>query len=214
VNCKKCGTEIYSFSNSCGNCGEIVNTTDIISDSLQSNEKETSKRMFISYPWRRFFARSMDTTIGGTFLYIYAYLPYFGYSELTANEITVGFLMLLMLLPLEASLISTFGTTPFKWVFGIRILNKNGKKLNYFRSFLRVIGVYIVGLGLGIKILMLITQLVAYKKLSKTGTTWWDDFSGSKVEHTEFGIARYTLCTLAVFGLIAFRYKPEWFLVF
>ena len=66
------------------------------------------------------------------------------------------------------------------------------------RSFL----VFVQGVGLGIPFVALFTQLFAYRRLTKTGTTLWDTSASAAVFHKKWGVLRALACTTAVFGVL------------
>ena len=66
------------------------------------------------------------------------------------------------------------------------------------RSFL----VFVQGVGLGIPFVALFTQLFAYRRLAKTGTTLWDTSASAVVLHKKWGVFRAIVCTTAVFGVL------------
>lgn len=160
----------------------------------------------IHHPWRRFFARTVDLlTIGMIFVLLLSFLvdslfPQKLESVVRAcsNPITRGMILYLLWLPVEAAFISTLGTTPAKWIFGISVLDVGGNKLSYRTALQRVFQVWVQGEGLGIPFAILFTRIFAYRRLTKTGTTLWDESVGSVVTHKEWGILRTTVSVFVV----------------
>ena len=91
-------------------------------------------------PWRRFFARSLDLLICS------AIYELFTSAILRINLLDRSFLMGMVdiymsfgiLFLLEPLLLSQFGTTPGKWIFGISLSKKDGSKLSYGEGFSRL----------------------------------------------------------------------------
>jgi hypothetical protein len=95
-----------------------------------------------------------------------------------------------------------FGTTPAKWLFGIRVAHADGNVLSFSESLNRSFLVFVQGVGLGIPFVALFTQLFAYRRLTKTGTTLWDTSSSAVVLHKKWGVFRALACTAAVFVVL------------
>jgi len=143
-----------------------------------------SSKLFggIHHPWRRFGARSIDSV-----LIVIAFIPIavliigiFNIDISAINKIwtssAIATLALYILMaPVEGLLISKFGTTPGKALCGIRVLNKHGENLTYFEAFERTLLILVFAEGFGvIPLVSLVTRIVSYNKLTKTGTTYWD----------------------------------------
>ncbi|NOX98340.1 MAG: RDD family protein, partial [Verrucomicrobia bacterium] len=59
---------------------------------------------------------------------------------------------------IEALLLSSFGTTPGKWLFNIRVTRKNGSLFSYSEAIGRSTLVWFIGVGLGISLLQFMTM--------------------------------------------------------
>ena len=70
---------------------------------------------------------------------------------------------------IEALLLSTWGTTPGKWLFRVSIISDSGDRLTYRRALGRSLLVYLKGVGLGLPLVSFITQIVAYFNLKHEG---------------------------------------------
>lgn len=84
------------------------------------------------FPWQRFFARLLDGQIYRTLWMLL--LPALGFNMLKNSRGGMLFLELLTLgtmFLLEPLLLSRFGTTPGKWLFGLRVTSPDGRKLTY-----------------------------------------------------------------------------------
>ena len=125
-----------------------------------------------------------------------------GFAKAIENPIIASVVLYLIWLPAEALLLSLFGTTPAKWLFGIRVAHPGGDLLNFSEALNRSFLVFIQGVGLGIPFVALFTQLFAYRLLTKTGTTLWDTSAGAVVLHKKWGVVRALVCTAAVFAVL------------
>lgn len=244
--CGQCGAEIKTSARFCHNCGaEVENqvrekntdtekaakirssgsigyfrssTPSVVDEAITTNQGKTSVAGK-HYPWRRFFARTVDIfTLGMlSFLLVSFLIGYFfphnidSFIKAMENPITLGIISYLFWLPIEAGFLSALATTPAKWVFGISILSKKGVKLSYASALQRAFQVWIQGEAFGIPLIILFTRIFAYKRLNRTGTTLWDTSVGSVVTHKKWGVLRasasvfivlITLVVMAVLNLI------------
>lgn len=74
----------------------------------------------------------------------------------------------------EANLLSSIGTTPGKWLLGIRVINQQGNMPILLEAFKRSIGVWWYGLGAGCVALMPVTMAVNCVRLMRNRSTPWD----------------------------------------
>jgi len=163
------------------------------------------------HPWRRFFARTLDIlTLGLLLFFIFVILiatlfpnNFTVYQNLLENEIFAGVFIYILWLPVEAAFLSASGTTPSKWLFGISVLDANGEKLSYSDALKRTAHVWFAGEGLGIPLITLFTRIFAYRRLTKTGTTSWDESVNSVVHHKEWGFFRAASCVIVTFIVFA-----------
>lgn len=162
------------------------------------------------HPWRRFFARTVDVSTVGLLLFLLlafvvgATMPTKaeGFAKALDNPIIAGFLLYLVWLPAEAAFLSLAATTPAKWLFGIRVVHPDGKSLSFSEALNRSFLVWVQGVGLGIPFVALFTQLFAYRRLTRTGTTLWDTSTGAVVAHQQWGVLRAILCVAVVLAVL------------
>lgn len=127
-------------------------------------------------PWRRFLARSLDLLICSSI-----YELFIG-AILRTNLLNRSFLMSMVdiymsfgiLFLLEPLLLSRFGTTPGKWIFGISLRRKDGSKLSYGEGFSRLCYVFWRGYGFQIPIYNLVRLYKSYTLCSEEGEMSWD----------------------------------------
>ncbi len=161
----------------------------------------------IYHPWRRFFARIVDFIFFGMFMgFLIHYLlqenvEWFIKAE-KSNKFLIGIILILVWMPVEAGFLAAAGTTPAKWVFGISVISKDGKKLSYSSAIKRTFLVWIQGTGFIIPFVSFFTMLFAYRRLTKTGTTLWDTSVGAVVIHKKWGVVRAITAVLIVLTLL------------
>ncbi|WP_186565079.1 MerR family transcriptional regulator [Lawsonibacter celer] len=123
--------------------------------SLQQDRLRT-----VAHPWRRYFARNLDLALygllwGAVRLLLLRWDPFPGFwTTLLENYITCGLMLLL-----EPTLLSTWGYTPGKWLFGLTVRYPGGHKLSWGDAFARTWGVFGRGFGWGIPIYNLVRQV-------------------------------------------------------
>lgn len=162
------------------------------------------------HPWRRFFARTVDllsiALLTPFFLlfFITSLFPDWSASllKIFSNPIFGGVLLYIFWMPIEAAFLTFWGATPSKWIFGIRVARKTGEKLSYSDALKRTLSVWIQGDGFGIPFVSLFTRFFAYRHLTKTGTTVWDDNVKSVVSHKKWGIMRGLACFTSVLAVL------------
>ena len=120
----------------------------------------------------RFLARSVDGVIFASMLgYIEAFRlfqhPVVGWPiYIFAGTLLWAFV--------EANLLSSIGTTPGKWLLGIRVITHQGNKPVLLEAFKRSMGVWWYGLGAGCAPLMPLMMVVNCVRVMKNHPTTWD----------------------------------------
>jgi hypothetical protein len=132
-------------------------------------------------PWVRFFARGIDYIFFSLFLGIVSGLlrvPYFNTSPL------IGFLFMIFIWSfVEAGFLMSWGTTPGKAILGVWVRKTNGHKLTYGEGLSRAFSVWLLGMGAGLPLVMIVTWIVACVKLSNNKVTSWDRRGRIVVHH-------------------------------
>ena len=129
-------------------------------------------KVAIPAPYQRFLARLVDTVlylaIGMSVLYA-AGAPF----DSAFSPANLFFWMPMILL--EAYFLSTKGTTPGKKLMGIRIaaVGPYGP-LTFGRALRRSLSVFILGMGMLILPIMVVTMAFSYFRARKDGICWWD----------------------------------------
>jgi len=162
-------------------------------------------------PWIRFWARMFDIWVFGFFFAFFA----MGLIAIVApesnlekvifdkeNELWFGMFSLFAWVFVEATLLSTFGTTPGKFLFKIKLIPPSGSVPTFGAALARSIAVWWRGLGTGFPLMSLFTLLRANSRLVEQGITSWDRDDGFTVVHERIGVAR---------GLAAVSFFMAWF---
>ena len=168
------------------------------------SEASARKSDATPHPWLRYLAKWIDCAITGVLVVKIlfggssappAYYPIFG-----------SILAIFIWIPVEALMLSTVGTSPGRWMAGLRVVGKDGKKLSLGDSLTRTVNLSFWGLAFAVFPIALITLYSAYKRLKLTGETRWDAAAESDVLYKDPGQIKIMLFgLLLVFtALIAF----------
>jgi tetratricopeptide (TPR) repeat protein/uncharacterized RDD family membrane protein YckC len=161
-------------------------------------------------PWVRYWARTLDLLL---FSFVVGFaLAILAPTVLQTNNVFITFFIMQGWVFQESILLSTWGTTPGKWLFRIKLRDKNGKKLNLSGALGRSFSVWLKGYGLGIPLISLITLLTARSRLKKVGITTWDEEGGFVMTHYKIGAIRNTVAALFLIGiflLVGLANTPE-----
>jgi uncharacterized RDD family membrane protein YckC len=150
-------------------------------DSLFLNQKPGPPPVLVAPVLaRRFWARWFD-------LVLYAgiwWICMWALGRDIASALRNPWIMLPHFIPwfvIEAFLIQHFATTPGKWLMGLRVLNRDGTKLNLAQSSRRCARVLFTGIGFGWDMLAIFCQLLSYFTTKRIGSSLWDYAGGHQV---------------------------------
>lgn len=164
----------------------------------------------VMHPWRRFFARMVDLTLYDLVLPLLMllfiklwpgleglhWLLHDGNLLYRIMVLASGALLMLFMEPL---LLSRFGTTPGKALFGLSVTDPHGGRLDYARAFQRTKGVLLQGLGLRIPLLDLYFFWKCYSKCKLGRFQLWEEDTMEVLKDTKpwRGAAFVGTCVLA-----------------
>lgn len=161
------------------------------------------------HPWLRWFARVYDMWIFALVFTIVALLvletmaPAVSAWLFELPELVFGMIVLLAVIPMEALLLSIHGATPGKWMFGLRVAPESGGLPSFSVALRRALMVWWRGLGMGVPLVMLITQARAHSRLSRGEAASWDRDTGQIVLHRSMSAGRAALALLTGIALLA-----------
>lgn len=147
----------------------------------------------VGRPWPRLFARMLDTFlfafVGSIILGIVLVIATRdGADRYVAMTNGVGGMLIsnvlgyaLALLPIAFFI--AFVQTPGKWLFGIRVRNRDGSRLGFVKALKREGWVIVRGVGFGVPLLILIALATSYSHLKDEGRTRWDEVLDCDVQH-------------------------------
>ena len=154
------------------------------------------------FPWQRFFARLLDGQIYRTLWMLL--LPALGFNMLKNSRGGMLFLELLTLgtmFLLEPLLLSRFGTTPGKWLMGLRVTDENGKTLPLAAAWMRTWRALWYGFGFSIPIYSIVRLYTSWKAEQAEQPLEWED--GSELRAVPWKAWRVAAWAAAVLALLA-----------
>ena len=158
------------------------------------------------FPWQRFFARLLDGQIYRTLWMLL--LPALGFNMLKNSRGGMLFLELLTLgtmFLLEPLLLSRFGTTPGKWLFGLRVTSPDGRKLTYAEGRERTAYLFWYGIRLNLPFFRLYRLYVSCTDEQQGKELPWEDGSEQTIrDHAgwRFAAAAVLAAALVVGGAL------------
>lgn len=127
-------------------------------------------------PWRRFFARALDMSLYGLLLDLVLILGLNfkiagagGGWDLFRTILTVG-----LMFAAEPVLLAKLGTTPGKWIMGLRVTGLEGGNLTYSQALERTTTMFWQGRGAYIPIYSLYREWVSMKACEDGDTLDWE----------------------------------------
>lgn len=106
----------------------------------------------------------------------------------------------------ETFLLHRFGTTPGKWLLGIKVVNDDGSLLSLAQATRRSSRVLFIGIGFGWLVLALVCQLMSWFTTKRLGRPLWDHAGGHHLETNPLHPGRivgYVLVLIAAITLQA-----------
>ena len=166
-------------------------------------------------PWRRYFARQLDVLVLGTLAWMCAAFVVASIDGrlfdrifnpvVLENQIVSAFLTTLIVVPILAVVIGLTGTSPGKWLFGVRVTRRDGRPIGLADGLRRELAVYVKGFGLALPLVSLITLVMSYQHLTDRKVAAWDRDQLWVVTHRPDGALQVGLFVFGVVAMIAFR---------
>ncbi|MDD3183175.1 MAG: RDD family protein [Alphaproteobacteria bacterium] len=166
------------------------------------------------HPWRRYFARMLDTTVNGMMVFFCISIPLWSMAPKFANSFFNSFdgpegrvldviLTTFFAMFLSAALIGYTGSSLGKWFFGLKVVDGAGNALGYKQALKRELAVWVKGFGFGIPLVSFFTVLSAYQRLKADNVTLWDKELGTQVLYRDGKPLQWVLNVL---GFIIFAF--------
>jgi uncharacterized RDD family membrane protein YckC len=162
-------------------------------------------------PWRRFFARLLDvwvmkSALGGICL---------AGGFLTPGEYLLPWLWLavsffVMWAVLEAFMLTHWGCTPGKWVFGLRVVRPDGSLLNFSEAVSRSFNAWFLGWAIGAFPFVLLTGILWMSFYRRHGRAWWDVRRGHELRMQPLRGGRLALAAGYLAAQVTFNFWLMW----
>ncbi|HOM01784.1 MAG TPA: RDD family protein [Acetivibrio sp.] len=162
----------------------------------RKTEPQKPYSLFRAQPWVRFWARMVDIFIIDTIVRLIQ-LFFFSGSMFEPILLSMGTYFIWALA--EAKLISSWGTTPGKWLLKVKVRTVDSEIPDFNKSLKRSILVWILGMGLGI--FTSISYIFGYYELTRRGITPWDRISECSVQYEEMSENRRIAVVLTIIAL-------------
>jgi uncharacterized RDD family membrane protein YckC len=98
----------------------------------------------------------------------------FAFFETPVGRLFDGMLTLVLMIPVSAALIGLSGSSPGKWIFGVRVADVSGRPIGLTKAIVREAKVWLRGLGAGIPLVALFALWSSKEDLESKGRTAWD----------------------------------------
>lgn len=130
--------------------------------------RDASENLSYYCPWRRYFARTLDyalcLTVWELFLCLVPRVNILN-APLWLDVLNAAMAMGLMCV-LEAVFLHFFGTTPGKALFGLKLTRSDGSHLGFWDALWRTGRAVLLGMGLMIPLVSLVTLILSYQRCS------------------------------------------------
>ncbi|MBE6923426.1 MAG: MerR family transcriptional regulator [Ruminococcaceae bacterium] len=137
-------------------------------DALENSTPVEDAPPRLNLPWRRYWARMFDwllcSTLSARLLIL---MPWWKLGYLPLN--------LVIMLVVEPALLCLFGTTPGKLIFGIRVTDREGRRLSYNDGLERTWSVLWEGMALQIPLLEIYFKYRAMTDLEEGELLPWEE---------------------------------------
>lgn len=165
--------------------------------------KEERELNIVPNPWRRYFARSLDMSLYGLIIMV---IMLYGFRINNGGNSWARFVELSMasvlMIVIEPLLLSTLGTTPGKWIFGLVLRDRKHNKITYLAGLWRTLHLFVAGYGLNIPIVNIYTGYKSYRTCAdKIELQWDDDFSYELKDKKNIRSAGYIGGAIIIFAL-------------
>ncbi|WP_274953481.1 MerR family transcriptional regulator [Angelakisella massiliensis] len=130
------------------------------------------------HPWRRFLARYLDMALYHLLLLVLLFVILNLYPMNDTLFQVISYLFgVAALFALEPLMLSRWGTTPGKWLLGLRVTNLAGGRLSYGQALERLWGVFSKGEGYSLPVYSLYRSYKSYRSCQVGEPLDWEDES-------------------------------------
>ena len=176
-------------------------------------DTDTLPRLYA--PWRRYYARLLDSSLCSVLLYgALALCTTISLWDNTVLDLAGPILIALLVLLMEPFLLHWFGTTPGKWILGLRVTRWDGTKLSYNEALNRTANVLHCGTGWGVPLYGEFCSIRCYQHAKDEQIQPWESDNVQTLKDKKaWRIVAYLLCFALVFlllgGILLYSIAPH-----
>ena len=170
---------------------------------LQETQSETTFREeqeLEFHPLRRYFARMLDWALVSTLINWIFYCVIRVRPDRQIYSVLLMAAAVVLMIPLEAACLFLFGTTPGKWVYGIRVESVNGGKPNWEEALWRSKLAMHFGMGFHIPVWTFIRLYLGYSGAKDGKLLEWEE--DTELHYKPFGPIQYVRVATAYLLII------------
>jgi len=171
----------------------------------QTNESNVANK--VRSPWRRYFARTLDISLYTYFVMAFQALV-FNVNMITRSTLenllgtTLAFLIMMLVEPV---MLSRLGTTPGKWLLGLRVTGIDGQHLSYLDALSRTVTIFWRGFGFNIPIYNAFRLWKSYKDCAAGELMDWECDSVIHLkDQKKWRTAGYIVVTITLIVLLIY----------
>lgn len=191
---------------------------EMMEDNIEVSGKIVDEKRVVEivpHPWRRYFARYVDASVYGlVWTWFILFVMRINGSVNTLENLIGIFVGIALMLVIEPLLLSRFGKTLGKWIFGLEVTHLDGGRLTYGEAFQRTLTLIKVGMGYGIPIYSLYRNYKCYQICKDNRLNEWELDCGYHIKDTNNRrIGLFVVALVLVMGInmmaTAFAQLPE-----
>lgn len=154
----------------------------------------------VSAPWRRYFARALDTAIYSLIFDLFL----FAFFAIDIQDLSIGWTILSVVVSiglavaLEPVMLHFWGATPGKFILGLRVTSPDGSLLKYTKALERTCNVLAFGEALYIPGLSLYCNFKSFRRCETGDDQPWEEDSVLTLLDTRRRRALCYICALTV----------------
>lgn len=165
--------------------GKYLNTLDRPAEGEGYFSLNRDSAPMVAYPWRRFFARWLDFFLYGVLWSVFGMLVLrFQAPNGVIFTLLGSYLNYATMLVVEPLLLSTWGYTPGKWIFGLQVKDTYGGKISWTAAMARAWQVFVKGMGFGIPFYNLYRYYKSYRACVDCEILPWEEECGYAIRDT------------------------------
>lgn len=157
-------------------------------------------------PWPRYFARMLDVLLISMVAMFVGVIVFMIIDQAAAERFVtsldgIGGTIVTNILSHAVALVPivlllSFGQTPGKWLMGIRVRRRDGRRMTLPTALKRELRVWMRGLGFALPVVSLYTLAMSHGDLKNEGITPWDKSLDLDVQHAPVTVWWWIRATL------------------